>query len=148
MNIYVDGAQRKNGQQNQIGGVGVYFGDDDKRNLSEVVENSTNNISELTAIKRALEIYDGDCKIYSDSKYSVRCINEWYKDWLSDPKKMKDKKNLELIKYIYDLIEERRSKGIKIELIHIEGHDKCQDKVHAYGNMMADLLATSIYKNK
>lgn len=145
MNIYVDGAQKKNGQQNQIGGVGVYFGDDDKRNLSEVVKNSTNNISELTAIKRALEIYDGDCKIYSDSLISVRTINEWYDNWLKDDKLMKKKKNVELIKSIYDLIEERRSKGVKIELIHIEGHDKCKDKVHAYGNMIADLLATSVY---
>ena len=138
--IYTDGSQKNNGKEGN-GSIGIFFGDNDKRNLSEIVKNSTNNICELTAIKRALEIYQKNCIIYTDSKYCIKCLTEWYISWLKNPKKMKDKKNIPLIKSIYDLIEKRKKEGISIELRYIKGHKG------NYGNEQADKLATFYYKN-
>ena len=72
--IYTDGSSLGNGQLGAVGGVGVYFGPGDGRNLSEALTGTrqTNQRAELTALQRALELAPRDRKIviYSDSNYA------------------------------------------------------------------------------
>lgn len=95
--IYTDGACSRNGGMNPRGGIGVYFGDGDARNISEPLTTSTltsasylphtNQRAELAALARALEYIDA-CDdqhktfiILSDSEYAIRCISVWATNW-------------------------------------------------------------------
>ncbi len=73
INIYTDGAtQYKNGQR--ISGIGVYFGDDDERNVSKLVNTYDNNECELLAVIEALTIVQNKnyyINIYTDSRLIV-----------------------------------------------------------------------------
>lgn len=65
VHVYTDGACQGNHlRKGAIGGVGVWFGKNDPRNLSERLAGDvqTNNRAELTALIKAIEIYyaDGD----------------------------------------------------------------------------------------
>ena len=86
--VFTDGACPNNGYNAQKGGVGVYFGDDDPRNVSECVYGNhvTNNYVELLAIQRALEYFirqdcDKEMIIYTDSIYCINCLTLWRKGW-------------------------------------------------------------------
>lgn len=83
--IYTDGSSLSNGQVGAIGGVGVFFGKGDQRNISEglVGTKQTNQRAELTAIMRALEVAPKDRKIiiFSDSNYAIKCATEWFQKW-------------------------------------------------------------------
>ena len=112
--IYTDGSALHNGQAAAIGGVGVYFGPLDKRNVSEPLTGSkqTNQRAELTAILRALEVAPRDRKIiiFSDSKYAINCVTEWFpkwraKNWMNSSNKSVE--NKDLIQKILEMLEER-----------------------------------------
>ena len=112
--IYTDGSTLANGQTSAIGGVGVYFGPLDKRNISEPLSGpkQTNQRAELTAILRALEVAPRDRKviIISDSKYAISCVTEWFlkwreKNWVNSSNKSVE--NRDLIQKILDMLEER-----------------------------------------
>ena len=54
--VYTDGACINNGYDNAIAGIGIYFQEDDIRNISKkVIGKQTNNIAELQAI---FDVYD------------------------------------------------------------------------------------------
>ena len=82
INVYIDGACANNGKKNAISGYGVYFADDDSRNESKKIEGEkhTNNIAELTAFIRCLEILKNDIEnneqinIYTDSENYIAII--------------------------------------------------------------------------
>ena len=112
--IYTDGSTLSNGQTAAIGGVGVFFGPLDKRNISEPLTGSkqTNQRAELTAIQRALEVAPKDRKIIilSDSKYAISCVTEWFlkwreKNWMNSSNKSVE--NKDLIQKILEMLEER-----------------------------------------
>lgn len=73
--IYTDGCCFRNGQPNAKAGVGVYFGPNDKRNISEPLSGSiqTNQRAEITAVIRALQKVSKKDKvnILSDSNYVI-----------------------------------------------------------------------------
>lgn len=148
MNIYTDGATSNNQSKKlRRGGIGVYFGHNDQRNISmEIQENPTNQRMELYACIKALEVCNDDnINIYTDSKYTINCITTWYDNWKNNnwkTSKGTDVKNLDLIKKLYDLV---KSKNVKF--YHVKAHQKTpNDKIkykHWYGNKMADHLATS-----
>ena len=86
--VFTDGACPNNGYNAQKGGIGVYFGDNDPRNISECVYGNhvTNNHMELLAIQRALEYFirqdlDKEMIIYTDSMYCINCLTLWRKGW-------------------------------------------------------------------
>ena len=55
LNIYTDGACSNNGKKNAKAGIGIYFGENDDRNISERISGKqTNNCAELRAI---LEVF-------------------------------------------------------------------------------------------
>ena len=113
INVYTDGACVDNGKPYARAGYGVYFGEGDKRNVSESYKGpQTNNVAELLAIIRALTILKGEIlegvnvKIYSDSKYAIRCCTTYgekmsKKGWET---KGKDIPNRQLVEVAYNFV--------------------------------------------
>ena len=125
--IYTDGASSGNPGPAGIGAL-LIFGRH-KKEISESIGFATNNIAELTAIKKALlnlKRLDIPVCIYTDSSYSLGVLT---KNW-------KSKKNIELIESIKKII--RKFKDLKI--IKIKGHAGIK------GNEIADSLATLAIK--
>tara|TARA_B000000477_G_scaffold124573_1_gene132765 strand:- start:950 stop:1783 length:834 start_codon:yes stop_codon:yes gene_type:complete len=147
INVYTDGACSNNGQPNALSGYGVYFSENDARNESKKIngEKHTNNIAELTAFIRAIEILDYEIKngiqvnIYTDSEYVIKCATS-YGDKLSrnNWKTSTDKipPNVKLVKKSYELYHGMHN----IKLIHINAHTN-KDDIHSIGNDNADKLA-------
>ena len=158
IHIFTDGAtpNNQNKSGNRRGGVGVFFGDNDPRNISfGMIETDkqkvTNNVCELTACIRAIDrimatekIIGKQVVIYTDSMYIVNTIANWASTWERNDWKKDGGKiaNLELIKKLY-----YNSINFGIIYIHETAHtDEPDDKNSKewtlwYGNMMADKLA-------
>lgn len=140
-NIYTDGSSLANGRTGASAGVGVYFGMEDPRNVSERLEGEpqTNQRAELTAILRALQAVsvDQDVRIISDSKYSISCVTQWYTNWERNGWKTqgKDVKNRDLIEAIRAKIQDRDDSGTQTMFQWVKGH---ADDI---GNIAADRLA-------
>lgn len=143
--VYTDGSSRGNGKETALAGVGVYFGPEDPRNVSERLQGDlqTNQRAELTAILRALEIIPmhQSAEIRSDSKYSIQCVTEWYKGWAKNEwttKLNEPVKNRDLIAKIRANIDERKAKhGCEIQFTWVKAHAK------DLGNIAADQLAVA-----
>jgi ribonuclease HI len=94
LHVYTDGACSKNGRRGACAGIGVYFGDDDPRNVSEPLppdERHTNNRAELLAIEAALDVVQADdhppvdtLHLYTDSQYSHKALTQWINNWLKN----------------------------------------------------------------
>ncbi|KAI1809199.1 ribonuclease H-like protein [Poronia punctata] len=142
--IYTDGSSLANGRVGAKAGVGVFFGDNDPRNVSERLqgEPQTNQRAELTAIVRALELtrHDEKIRIFSDSKYSIDCSTSWYKAWEKNNWKKQNGElvlNQDIIKQIRALINERDAAGFKTLFQWVKGHST------NVGNAAADRLAVA-----
>ena len=140
--VYTDGSCSNNGFPNAMAGIGIYFNDNDSKNVSRrVVGKQSNNIAELTAIIETLDILQPDIKhgkiihIYSDSKYAIRCCTE-YGEKCQLNKWEKNIPNKELVKQAYQLKKQYNN----VELIHIKAHTNNTD-IHSLGNDGADRLA-------
>lgn len=110
------------------------------------VENGTNNIAELNALLKALQIASKNISeekiiIFSDSKYSIDCIKTWAYSWKKNgwSKKGGEIKNLELIKESHFLYEDIKN---SIELNHVKGHSGVE------GNELADRMAVNAILEK
>lgn len=129
IHVFTDGACSGNPGP---AGIGVYFVyGKHRKELSEYIGPATNNIAELTAIKRGLEQIKPEHRskpvvVYTDSAY---CHGLLTKDW-------NPKKNIELIKEIKILTETFNYLGFK----KVKGHSTDA------GNNKADHLATSAIK--
>ena len=82
--VYTDGACSNNGKNNASAGIGIYFGIDDKRNVSRKIEGKqTNNVAELRAIIETYNIIEKDIingkfiAIVSDSEYAIKCVSSY-----------------------------------------------------------------------
>jgi ribonuclease HI len=148
MNIFTDGSCINNGKKNSKGGIGVFFNDNDPRNISErlTCDKITNQVAELTAISKALDIvkdYKDIIYIYTDSSYCINIFVNWIKDWEKNNWKKKDGaiKNLELIQEINNKL-----KFLTVIFKHVKSHCKEPEKNNSnyfiwYGNYQADKLA-------
>ena len=141
--VYTDGSCPNNGNEGAKGGIGIHFSSKNKIKFDDIseminVKNATNNIAELLAIKKVLEITKNidKVKIYTDSKYSINVITKWYDIWVRNGL-LSNKKNLDIIIPICNLFKENNN----VELIHIRGHSGKKD-IHSIGNSIADKLAT------
>lgn len=112
------------------------------RNVSEALKGSrqTNQRAELTAIQRALEIAPShrDATIYTDSKYAIDCVTNWYKNWVKNGwvnSKGKPVENRDLVQDIRDKLEERDLLGKATYFVWVKGH------ASDAGNIAADRLA-------
>ncbi len=125
--IYTDGASSGNPGPAGIGALLLFDGHE--KELSESIGIATNNIAELTAIKRGLEELkrtDLPVEIHTDSSY---CIGVLTKGW-------KPNMNSELIHGIRALMQ----RFDRIKLIKTKGHSGVP------GNERADSLATAAVK--
>ncbi|KAH6608091.1 hypothetical protein Trco_004404 [Trichoderma cornu-damae] len=142
LNIYTDGSSLANGRAGARAGLGVYFGDNDPRNLAERLagQPQTNQRAELMAMQRALEIAPADqnVRINSDSQYSIKCVTEWaigwkQKNWLTaSGEKVK---NQDIIRAVLDRMEARAKAGGNTFFEWVKGH------ATNAGNIAADRLA-------
>ena len=147
--IYTDGACPHNGSEKAYMGVGIHFSIHNKVKLKDVSQCISypvvsNNVAELKAIIMAIQLcisnnIQKDIKIYTDSKYSIDSVTKWYPYWKEKKIEYK-KKNIELIKYIHDCVQNN-----DIELIHIKAHTNKMDE-HSIGNRTADKLAKQRFK--
>jgi len=142
--VYTDGACKKNGKNNAIAGYGIYFGATDPRNESvRLTGKVTNNIAELTAVSRTLELLQPDfaagrrCAIYTDSTYSILCCGS-YGERCAKKKWPEDIPNRELLMHTYSLAKQYSD---RLVFVHIAAHTGKND-VHSLGNSNADRLAT------
>lgn len=141
LEIWTDGASRGNGKAGAVAGVGVFFGKDDPRNISEPLPGmpQTNQRAELSAIMRALQTVPitQHVLIYSDSKYSISCVTEWYVGWAKNGWKTNtgDVKNRDLVQAVRDIIQQRDAKGTSTRFQWVKGHSSNA------GNVAADELA-------
>ena len=150
--VFTDGACSNNGKTNAKAGIGIYFGKDDSRNVSErIIGKQTNNTAELKAIIKVYEILKDEIDkkqsihIYSDSMYSIRCSGEYglkmyEKNWKKKNKKTKQLEyipNHELVKEVFNLYYNKHN----IKLIHVKAHTQNTDEL-SLGNAEADRLAT------
>ncbi|ORY02193.1 hypothetical protein BCR34DRAFT_627610 [Clohesyomyces aquaticus] len=142
--IYTDGSSLGNGTSGAVAGVGVYFGSNDPRNISEALSGprQTNQRAELAAILRAVDTVpiDADVLIYSDSNYAIKCCTEWFQKWRANGWKNAAGKavdNRDIIEPIVARIEERVLAKGKTKFTWLKGH------AGAEGNVAADALAVS-----
>ncbi|KAI0137315.1 ribonuclease H-like domain-containing protein [Xylariales sp. AK1849] len=140
--IYTDGSSMGNGKAGAVAGVGVWFGKDDQRNVSEPLtgELQTNQRAELTAILRAMQkvSVDQDIRIYTDSRYSISCVTSWYKGWEAKGWKTgkgEPVKNMDLVQAIRAKMQDRDDSGSETLFEWVKGHASTE------GNVKADELA-------
>lgn len=159
IHIFTDGAtpNNQNKSGNRHGGVGVFFGTGDSRNISFGMNETekqkvTNNVCELMACVCAIErimstekVMGKQVVIYTDSMYVVNTIANWASGWEKNGWKKPGGKisNLDIIKKLYHY-----SLNFGIIYRHVDAHtteptDKDSKEWNLwYGNMMADKLAT------
>lgn len=143
--VYTDGGCINNGKPNASAGIGIYFGDDDIRNVSRrIVGKQTNNVAELMAIVEACRIVcdNEPTKIITDSTYSIKCVTT-YGERCSRQKWKKQIPNMELVREAYNLF----SSLDHISIEYVEAHTGKNDR-HSLGNAAADRLANGAAKMK
>ena len=145
LNIYTDGACTNNGKSTAKAGFGVFFGENDERNISQTFNGrQTNNVAELLAIVTALSVVKNDIEegriihLYTDSKYSKRCCTTYGEKMSKKGWQLKgqDIPNRQIVEAAYDFC--RKYPNIKFH--HIAAHTGLQDE-HSIGNDNADRLA-------
>ena len=124
IHIYTDGACSGNPGPAGYGAILIY--NSHVKEFSEYIGEATNNIAELTAIKKGLEAVKNKnipVVIYSDSSYSIGVLsNGW-----------KAKKNKELIQEIKSLMLTFES----IEFVKVKGHS--DNKLNERADKIANL---------
>ena len=145
INVYTDGACSNNGRPDARAGFGIWFGNNDERNVSESFTGpQTNNRAELLAIIRALTILRDEIEqgqqvmIYSDSSYSIRCCTSYGEKMAKKGWQVKgeDIPNRELVEVAYNFVKKYNN----IKFTHIRAHTGLEDE-HSIGNDNADRLA-------
>lgn len=112
------------------------------RNISEALKGTkqTNQRAELTAIQRALDVAPShrDVTIFTDSRYSIDCVTNWYRNWVKNGwtnSRGKPVENKDVVQEIREKIDERDIIGKQTLFVWVKGHSS--DK----GNIEADRLA-------
>ncbi|RKP08744.1 ribonuclease H-like domain-containing protein [Thamnocephalis sphaerospora] len=139
--VYTDGSGINNGTTRACAGIGVFFGPNDERNLSEPLPGptQTNQRAEITAVIRALETA-GDARpveIRTDSAYVVNAARTWIRNWKQRNWRKSDGKavlNEDLFRRMDSLLMTRQK---PVTFTHVRAH------VGIPGNEAADRLAVS-----
>lgn len=130
MNIFTDASITKTIYGETIGCAGAICKEDININKFEIHRDSTNNISEISAIRLAIEIAINnnwkDVNIWSDSQWSIYGLTKWNRKWLSsiDNYVLKNSsgervKNQEIFLTIMKLIIKH---NLRVNFYHIKGH--------------------------
>lgn len=142
--IYVDGSFRYDANGHSAGGIGVFFGKDDERNVSDGLLPGCldANSFELMAILRALQCSrpHADVLIWSDSKFALDHIDHALKDLQADCRISSSLSNAHLIAQCAEDVRRRMNRGYTTRLRWIKGHDGNN------GNVAADEMAGAARK--
>jgi ribonuclease HI len=140
--VYTDGSCSNNGKENALAGIGIYFGENDIRNVSQrIFGKQSNNTAELGAILHLYDIIEKDILsgkklgIVTDSEYAIRCLTTYGRKCAQEGWK-KDIPNKELVKKLYELYKDK----FNVVFIHIMAHTGKMN-IHSMGNDGADKLA-------
>ena len=151
--VYTDGSCSNNGFKGAISGIGIFFEQDDPRNVGGRIRGKqTNNTAELSAIIHVFSILEDDImaqksiEIYSDSQYAIRCATSYgeklsKKGWKS--KGSKPIPNMELVKTIFNLYNPYSN----VSFHHVRAHTNKNDE-HSLGNAEADRIANEAVQDK
>lgn len=149
--VYTDGACPDNGNPKARSAIGIHFSEKNSIKINDIGEklilsNHSNNIAELLAIKKALELLISNniktpIELYTDSSYCKSILEEWYEKWVRN-NLLDNKKNLDIIKKTYDIY----TKINNIKINYVKAHTKNNDE-HSYGNRIADKLARNAVKD-
>ena len=139
--IYTDGACSGNPGPGGWGTILIYK--NVKKEISGYMENTTNNIMEITAVIEGLKLlkYECEVEIYSDSAYVVNAFNNHWiegwrkKNWINSSKE--PVKNKELWQELYDL-----TKKHDVKFIKVKGHSD-----NEYNNRCDELARLAIKEN-
>ena len=150
--VYTDGSCHGNGTKHAKAGMGVYFKENDNRNVSRRISGKqTNNCAELRAILEVFTILWEEIiqkipiVIYTDSKYCILCCttyglklhNRFWKSSQSQPIP-----NIELVKELFITFQKHSNVSIQ----YIAAHTDLKDR-HSLGNFHADRLANESLGN-
>ena len=148
--VYTDGACPNNGNIKAKASIGIHFSEKNPikiDDISQVLNTSkpSNNIAELSAIYKTFELLkENDAKIpielYTDSKYCLATLLEWYEKWKKE-NILHTKKNISLVEKTYNLYKTFDN----LKIYHVKGHSKKMDE-HSCGNRIADQLARDAFK--
>jgi ribonuclease HI len=143
LDIYTDGSATNNGRAGASAGVGVYFGPGDMRNVSTRCRGEqTNQNAELQALHIAVSLAAYELSndpnlqinILTDSAYSIKCVTEWYGNWVRNGWRTASGSAVKHREWIEPTANMLKRKP-QIKLVKVKGHSGNT------GNEMADLLA-------
>lgn len=121
----------------------MWFGEGNARNVGVLnpFPPHTNNRAELGAVLLALRALPGDCeavRLWTDSSYVCRGINEWVHGWRARGWRKKGGKellNVDLWQALSQEMDRAGARGCTVEVKHVRGHAGVR------GNEEADALA-------
>jgi ribonuclease HI len=138
--IYTDGSCLGNGTADAVAGIGVYFGPENRYNISNLLPepfSKTNNSAEIIAVLAAIDVCTAhsftSVEIRTDSQFLISCLGThlpvWKQNgWLTASRKpVKNRLEFESL--------ERALDGFIVRLTHVKGHST------EVGNNKADFLA-------
>ena len=135
--VYVDGSCIGNGTPAAKAGIGVYWRDGHRLNISQSASKPTNNVAEIEAVAKAAEQAKANqiqkLHIVSDSKYVFDCLFNWMPKWKQNgwmTSKNKPVKNRLELQHLESILS-----GLDIKWSHVESHSGNP------GNEKADELA-------
>lgn len=145
--VYTDGACSNNGSKHAKAGIGVWFGEADGRNVSQAITGSkvSNNIAELHAILRALELIESDLRagkhvcVVTDSKYAILCLTT-YGEKCAAANWTREIPNKDLVRTLFETFQRLKTISPSLTLLHVDAHTGKTD-AHSVGNAGADRLA-------
>jgi len=167
IHVYTDGSVLNNTRRNSkntFGGIGVFFGNNDPRNISEPFYEFpiTNIRTEIRATTKAIEKVMEDkinqkdetrdrLIIHTDSEFVINAITKWIIVWKKNGWKTANKKDVKNKDLLYALDHKINLYKDYLEVVfkHVKAHRTKEmaigeeEKLEWYGNMMADKLATN-----
>ncbi|KAJ3336719.1 hypothetical protein HDU93_002302 [Gonapodya sp. JEL0774] len=136
-NVWIHGSCSGNGGAGALAGVGVWWGEEDPRNVSEPLvttaaesANNKNNRAALQAIYRAMEMAGtrvSELRVHTNNSYAINCLDKWIQEWKANGWHTKDKspvKNRDLLEKLWNL---KNEPGMpKVVFVKIGRHNQAQ----------------------
>lgn len=126
--VFTDGSSRQNGGAGAAGGIGVYFGQNNRLNVSGRLEGShqSSQRAELAVALKAYRTIDSEGKgrkyeILTDSGYLIDCLTKWIFTWRRNDWRKGNGQAVKKQDLLSDLID-LQDKHPKIELKKVKGH--------------------------
>ncbi|XP_071837386.1 ribonuclease H1-like isoform X2 [Apostichopus japonicus] len=136
--VYTDGSCTHNGRRGARAGIGVHWIGQSDKDISERLKGKqTNQRAELTAAIRAIEVAKQQgipkLKLYTDSKYTIKCATDWVKRWKRNG--WKTANGTEVLNKEDVVRLDGLCGRVDVQWIHVPGHSNIP------GNEAADKLA-------